>query len=198
MRDIVFVFARAPRLGTVKRRLARDIGASAALAFYRTTLAATLRRLAADRRFRTVLAVTPDRVAAAATGPWTAGLPRVPQGPGDLGQRMWRACQRHRRGRVAIVGSDIPDLRADDVAEAFRRLGRAPCVFGPAVDGGYWLVGFAPRRGAAPFEAVRWSGPHALADTLARLNRPALLLRRLQDVDTGADLRALRTATRRP
>src|SRR6516225_3588732 len=61
MKDTVVVFARAPRLGAVKRRLARDIGDRAALHFHRSTMIRLLRALAADRRFRTVLAVTPDR-----------------------------------------------------------------------------------------------------------------------------------------
>ena len=55
------VFARAPRLGAVKRRLARDIGQRAALRFHVATMTRLLRALRADRRFRTVLAVTPDR-----------------------------------------------------------------------------------------------------------------------------------------
>lgn len=61
MKDTVIVFARAPRLGTVKRRLARDIGDRAALRFYAETLKRLLWLLARDRRFRTVVAVTPDR-----------------------------------------------------------------------------------------------------------------------------------------
>jgi hypothetical protein len=188
VRDIVYVFARAPRLGTVKRRLAAGIGAVAALRFHRTTLAATLRRLARDRRFRTVLAITPDF----SRGPWRCRLPIVAQGSGDLGARMQRAVRRHPRGRVAIVGADIPGLRADDVATAFRRLRAGQACFGPAEDGGYWLVALGPRRPAQPFVRVRWSGPHALADTLAHFRHHSVaLLRMLRDVDTAADLETL-------
>lgn len=188
MTDTVYVFARAPRLGAVKRRLAAGIGACAALRFYRTTLAATLRRLAADRRFRTVLAVTPDD----ARGPWLRGRTVVGQGRGDLAARMQSVMDRHPRGRVAIVGADIPDLRADDVAAAFRRLRGADACFGAAEDGGYWLVALGPRRPARPFARVRWSGPHALGDTLANFRHHAVtFVRTLRDVDTQADLKAL-------
>jgi rSAM/selenodomain-associated transferase 1 len=183
--DTVYVFARAPRLGTVKRRLAAGIGAMAALRFYRATLGATLRRLAADRRFRTAIAVTPDR----AGGPWRRGLPTVPQRGGDLGARMERVARRHRGARVAIVGADIPGLRAADVAAALRRLRAADACFGPAEDGGYWLVALGARRPARPFGSVRWSSPNALADTLANFaGHRVALLRRLRDVDTAADL----------
>ncbi len=107
MRDTVFVFARAPRLGMVKRRLAREIGERAALRFHRATLTRLLRALAGDRRFATVLAVIPDRARVAR-----------PRG-------------------VAVVGCDIPDLGTADVAAAFRALGGAHACFGPATDGGY-------------------------------------------------------------
>lgn len=186
MRDTVVVFARAPRLGTVKRRLARDVGDRAALRFHQANLARLLRALSRDRRFRTVLAPTPDRAAAR----WPVRVPQVRQGHGDLGQRMHRACTRCRR--VAIVGTDIPELGADDVAQAFRALGRAQAAFGPAADGGYWLVALSPRRPAHPFAGVRWSTEHALADTLANFRgRRVTMLRTLRDVDTAADLWAV-------
>jgi len=188
--DTTIIFARAPRLGTVKQRLARGIGALAALRFYRGQLAGLCRSLGRDRRWRTVLAVTPDRARAR----WPVLLPRLPQGRGNLGERMSRALSRHRR--AVLVGCDIPALEPADIAAAFRALGRAQAVFGPAEDGGYWLVGFGPRRPARPFAGVRWSGPHALADTLANCRgRPVALLRRLRDVDTAEDLAALPRTT---
>ena len=188
--DVVILFARAPRLGAVKRRLARGIGAMAALRFYRAQLARTL-HLARDPRWRVELAVTPDHGAAR----WPRGIARVPQGRGDLGARMGRALGRHRR--AVLVGSDIPGLARADIAAAFRALGRAQAVFGPAEDGGYWLVGLGPRRPARLFAEVRWSTEHALADTLANFaGRRVALLRRLRDVDTAADLAAIRRARR--
>jgi rSAM/selenodomain-associated transferase 1 len=195
MKDTVFVFARAPRLGTVKRRLARGIGDRAALRFHARTLARLLRALAADRRFRTVLAVTPD----GARIPRPPGVATVPQGRGDLGARMDRALARHRRGRAAAVGCDIPGLGAADVAAAFRALGPARACFGPAADGGYWLVALGPLRPASPFAGVRWSTGHALADTLANFRRHRVaLLRTLRDVDEAADLQAIDPAFRPP
>ncbi|QYU70514.1 TIGR04282 family arsenosugar biosynthesis glycosyltransferase [Leptolyngbya sp. 15MV] len=185
--DTVIVFARAPRLGAVKRRLARGIGAMAALHFYRGQLAATIRAAARDGRWRAIIAATPDRAR------WPRRLPSLPQGHGGLGERMYRALARHRR--AVVIGSDIPGLARQDIAAAFRALGRADAVFGPAEDGGYWLVGLGPRRPARPFARVRWSTEHALADTLANFpGRRVALLRRLRDVDTAADLKAVRTA----
>jgi uncharacterized protein len=188
-RDTAVVFARVPRLGTVKRRLAAEIGDRAALRFHAGTLTRLLRALAADRRFRTLLAATPDR----ARLRLPPGIHRISQGGGDLGQRMDRVFRRFPRQRVAIIGCDIPDATAADLAAAFRALGHADAAFGPAADGGYWLVALSPRRPARPFAAVRWSTRHALADTLANFNRHRVaLVRTLRDVDTAEDLRRLR------
>ena len=188
--DALILFARVPRLGTVKRRLAREVGDVAALRFHRGQVARLIHRLGHDRRWRFVLAATPDGAR------WRAGVALHPQGRGDLGERMARALGRHRR--AVLIGSDIPGLGPADIASAFRALGRADAVFGPSEDGGYWLVGFGPRRPERPFARVRWSSEHALADTLANFPRHRVaLLRRLRDVDHAADLRELRHCLRR-
>ena len=185
----LIVFARAPMVGTVKRRLAAEIGALAARRFYARTTACVLARLARDTRWRTWLAVTPDRFAGAGRF-WPAGIARLPQGHGDLGRRMARALGRFPGAPAVIVGSDIPALGAGHVAAAFKALGAHEAVLGPATDGGYWLVGL--RDGAALpniFDGVRWSTPDALADTMANLGtRRTALLQRLEDVDDGAGL----------
>lgn len=182
MRDTVVVFARAPRLGTVKRRLARNIGDRAALRFHQSTLTGLLRGLTGCRRLDVALAVTPDRARVRVP----SGVERIGQGRGDLGQRMGRALGRYRR--VALMGCDIPQACADDVRAAFRGLGRADAVFGPAADGGYWLIALGPRRPGDLFGKTCWSTEHALADTLRQFRSHRVgFIRTLSDVDTVAD-----------
>jgi uncharacterized protein len=188
------IFARAPQLGRVKRRLAAGIGPMAATRFYRATLAAEIRRLANDHRWTPWLFVTPDD--ALGHPLWRSAGPRprlCQQGWGDLGQRMTLPFQVLPAGPVVLVGSDIPALRAGHVAHAFRLLGRNDFVFGPARDGGFWLVG-ARRLKAMPralFTGVRWSTAQALADTLAGLpsGYSTGLADTLDDVDDARDLR---------
>jgi rSAM/selenodomain-associated transferase 1 len=180
--------AKRPVMGRVKRRLAREIGAAAALRFYRSSLSHTVRRLAADPRWQTVIALDAVADGARRLSPRRAAL--MPQGDGDLGLRMQRLFARLPPGPVIVIGSDIPSIRPAHIAAAFRLLGSADAVFGPAPDGGYWLVGLkrSPRV-LAPFARVRWSGPHALADTRANLKgRRVALAARLSDVDTADDL----------
>lgn len=197
----VVVFARAPRIGAVKRRLAAGVGDLAAWRFYRDCSALTLRRLGGDPRWQCWLAVTPDAFARAGRF-WPSEVPRLPQGCGDLGRRMARALAVMPPGPVIIVGSDIPDLTADRVAAAFAALAGADAVFGPATDGGFWLAGFRRRPlGFDPFRGVRWSGPHALADTRANLDgrMRVRLVDELEDVDeAGAMARWRRGAIESP
>lgn len=189
------MFVRAPLLGAVKSRLAAGIGAAPARTFYAETTRALLHRVGTDRRWRTVLAVTPDRYSRAGRF-WPGALPRVPQGSGDLGIRMAGAFRRYPAGPTVIVGSDVPGIERSHVAEAFAALGDADAVFGPAEDGGYWLIGLRHGQLARGlFTGVRWSTGHALADTLANLRgRRAVMLERLMDVDDAADLTRWRAA----
>jgi rSAM/selenodomain-associated transferase 1 len=192
------VFLRAPRLGRVKSRLAAGIGDVAALRFYRETGARLLRLVARDRRWRTELWVTPDRDRHARLAVRAA---RRGQGPGDLGRRMARVFAVLPPGPAVIIGSDIPEIRRDHIWAAFRALGRTETVFGPAADGGYWLVGLRrrPRLPRGLFARVRWSSPHALADTLAGLPRGMSVARleTLADIDEPGDYARWREQVRR-
>ena len=190
MRNHLVIFVKTPRLGKIKTRLARDIGAVAAAAFYRRTLDDVLRRLARDPRWQCWLAVTPDRDARDARL-WPAGCSRIPQGTGALGRRMARPMRSLSPGPVVIIGSDIPDITPGHIARAFRALGDHDAAFGPGADGGYWLVGLRRRpRAPDPFTAVRWSTEHALSDTLANLDggTRVAMLEILEDIDDGQAL----------
>jgi glycosyltransferase A (GT-A) superfamily protein (DUF2064 family) len=193
MRRHLVLFVRAPQLGGGKRRLAREIGDVATLRFERLMLALLLRRLARDRRWHLRIAVTPDNARRHARH-WRRGIPAVGQSRGDLGVRMRRALTACSPGPVVLVGADIPALTAYQVAAAFRLLGGCDLVFGPAADGGFWLVGARGRAHlSALSERIRWSGPHALADTLAGLPRRVTVgfAERLEDVDNGEAYRRL-------
>lgn len=181
-----------PRPGRVKTRLARDIGPIAATWWVRHQTARLLRRLR-DPRWDLVLAVAPD-VAGLTSRAWPADLERIPQGPGDLGARMARVMRSRPPGPVCIVGGDIPGITRAHLARAFASLGRHDAVFGPAPDGGYWLIGLKRTRAipAAFLQDVRWSTRHALADSCATLPDSRIgLVDTLRDVDTADDLRAV-------
>lgn len=186
------VMAKQPTAGLVKTRLGREIGVADATRCYRVMLSGLLRRLGGDRRWQTWLAVAPDR--AAVLPIWPAGVTVIGQGGGDLGRRMQRLFERLPPGPVVIVGSDVPGIGREDIARAFAALGGSDAVLGPACDGGYWLVGQRRRpRVARMFDGVRWSGPHALADTLANLDGLRVAqARMLEDVDDAEAYRRWR------
>lgn len=187
-RGRLIVMLKAPVAGRVKTRLARDIGVIEATWWFRHQTARLLRRLR-DPRWEIVLAVAPDGALGARF--WPADLPRVGQGNGDLGTRMTRLLALPHDGPVCLIGGDIPGVRKRHVARAFRLVRGADAVFGPAADGGFWLVGLRHAGGAPAgmFEAVRWSGRHALDDSIATLQGQRVVLAdRLADVDRAGDL----------
>jgi uncharacterized protein len=175
--------------GAAKRRLAAEIGSSEATRFARAAAAALIGRLGRDARWQTILAVSPDRFASSRI--WPPKLETCAQGTGDLGKRMQRLLQANTPGPLVIIGTDIPAISASHIAAAFRLLGSRDAVFGPATDGGYWLVGLRRRpRLLQPFQQVRWSGPHALKDTLGNLSGQMIgFLPTLADVDSAEDYR---------
>ena len=196
MKPVLIIMVKEPRPGRVKTRLGRDIGNIAATWWFRHQSARLIRRLR-DPRWRIVLATAPDR--AVSSRIWPSDIARQPQGQGDLGQRMksmlrqaGAAPGQTNQGRICLIGADIPGITRAHIARAFAVLGSHDAVFGPAPDGGYWLVGVKhpARLPQSLFQNVRWSSEHALADTLRGLPGYRIALTdQLRDVDTGADLK---------
>jgi glycosyltransferase A (GT-A) superfamily protein (DUF2064 family) len=188
---VLVIMAKEPVMGRVKSRLAADIGPVSATAFQRANLAASALRLALDSRWQTVLAVAPD---SASTSPLLPPLPRLPQGPGDLGQRMGRVFAGLPDRDVLIIGADIARVQPRHIARSLSLLRRQGAVLAPSGDGGYWLVGLrAGLRSAGLFNGVRWSTKHALADTAkafeVALSRKTALGPEHFDVDRGEDFK---------
>ncbi|WP_323797832.1 TIGR04282 family arsenosugar biosynthesis glycosyltransferase [Nisaea sp.] len=189
VRKTLIIFAKTPRRGLVKSRLARDIGGGAATRWYRLNLALTLRRLGLTKRWDCRIVAAPHHAAA---WPWPKPWRFSHQTRGDLGQRMLKALRSAGKSHTVLIGSDIPGIEAHHITAAFRALGQNEAVFGPSADGGYWLVGFSPRYRGNPFTDVRWSTEWALEDTLAGLRSGTKVdfVAEMQDVDEGPDLAA--------
>lgn len=188
----LIVFARAPVEGRVKTRLARDIGQAAAVAFYAQSLESVLALSRCDSwQCEVQVADQPD-----AEHPAFQNVNAHVQHGSTLGQRMHHALAAMPSHDRVLIGSDIPGIRSRHIDSAFAALQRADYVFGPATDGGFWLVGC--RRGVQPSSSVmanvRWSSEHALKDTLASLPAEASVteIDTLTDVDDAASYHATR------
>lgn len=199
-RERLILFTRYPVAGKAKTRLIPAIGAEAAadtqrelteLTLHRATSVAIVRGVAVEVRY--------DGGDAKLMHDWLGPMPRyTPQGEGDLGQRLARAAQEafgEAAESVVIIGADCPRLDEGILQNAFAALRENDVVFGPAQDGGYYLVGL---RKTMPvlFRGIAWSTSRVLAESLniARSNgcEPALLAP-LPDVDEPADLADWRT-----
>lgn len=189
----LIIMAKVPVAGNVKTRLARQAGIAEALRFYRATSQAVIGRLGHQPFWETVIAVSPDQGIAGRM--WPRTIKRVAQGGGDLGARMQRPMRGLGPGPVCVLGTDVPGISVALVRRAFRQLGSREIVFGPAADGGFWLVGQRRRRRLIePYANVHWSHPETLADVLGNIerdnSRPARVgfTGQLHDVDDAADL----------
>ncbi len=189
--------ARWPAPGRCKRRLAQELGAARAAQIQARL---TVHTLAAARDARQgyglelVLAVEGLGGLAASRWGQALGADRtVLQGRGALGLRMQRQFQRAARdgaSKVVLIGSDLPELEASDLSAAFTSLGHCQGVLGPALDGGYWLIGLR-RPEPELLAGIAWGGAQVLEQTLAAMARRGLepeLLTRRGDLDWARDL----------
>lgn len=191
------IMLKEPRPGRVKTRLAKDMGGIRATWWFRHQVSRLIARLSKARKYQMILAVSPDH-AALHSRFWPSHLLRWPQGRGDLGERMRRIILNASHGPILIIGADIPGIEKRHIAAAIRALGENDVVFGPAPDGGYWLIGFrqAGRSSLSSkaLRGVRWSSAYALEDSIKSLGlkKKVAFIDTLQDVDTIKDLTSKR------
>ena len=205
-------FPDPPALSQVKTRLAATVGKDAACYFYRECAESVL--LAAARVPRCQLFVFyADAADAAGIDTWLADLfsqtcntsPTPPtlhivmcqEQSEDLGNRMvgaLRTMSAAGHSRCLVVGSDIPGLTTGVMEQALSLLRIHDVVLGPAVDGGFYMVGTRAEVREGLFFGVTWSTDSVLTDTLKATSDAGLSatidLAVLQDVDTVDDLRA--------
>ncbi|MEO6409534.1 MAG: TIGR04282 family arsenosugar biosynthesis glycosyltransferase [Burkholderiaceae bacterium] len=189
----VIVFAKAPFPGFAKTRLAPALGGDGAARLAQQLLARAVLAAAGAGVGPVELCCAPDSLhpsfAALAE---RYGIELTLQGDGDLGARMNRAFERvlARAPMALLIGTDAPALDAVYLEEAAAALHETDAVVGPALDGGYALIGL---KRAAPglFDAMPWSTPDVLDETRRRLRQLSLHhteLAPLADIDEPADL----------
>ena len=207
-RDILLVFARAPERGRVKTRLAKDLGPDKALDLYRGFVSQTLttaKEWAGNRKTggagREIwVCYTPAEKESAMKAWLGRDFTFWAQADGDIGDRMasaMAAAFESARGffgtKVILVGSDIPDMTASHLEAACEALDHTDLVWGPSLDGGYWLVGASgPDNLRGIFSEIPWSTDRVLSKTLEKCRtaeRTWTVLPPLQDVDTVSDLK---------
>jgi uncharacterized protein len=201
------MMAKRPVPGRVKTRLATSIGPEAAAEIAKVMIGSLMLRLArcGDRR---LLATSPDEEIQDMRSEIPCQSARLwnwqGQGSGDLGHRMKRLFQSEMEiepsSRVVMVGSDLPSITPQDITDAFEQLGprsdprSKDVVLGPAIDGGYWLIGLAgPWRPdyEALFVDMTWSIDTVFEETIYRASDHGLRVGTLdtrEDIDTAPAL----------
>ncbi len=198
MRRHLILILKYPRPGAVKTRLVPALGDHRACELHRALVAHTLGEVGIFRSRGAGPLTVEARVAGApdpaAARDWLGAGPVIrEQGDGDLGARMERAVAAaftEGAEAVVVIGGDCPQLAADHLAQAFAALARTDAVLGPAVDGGYYLIGMR-RPFPELFQGIAWGGAEVRAQTLAAaraLRIEIASLATLSDVDVPGDL----------
>ena len=180
MKNVLIIFARVPKLGQVKTRLADKIGKKKALKVYKYLLNRTINiKVLSNIEVKTY---------------WTDKETdsNYYQIGNDLGERMYNALtdESKKGNKVCLVGTDTPELTSLIIEQAYQELDTQDVVFGPSIDGGYYLVGFKNKPLSALFLNKVWSHKKVLNDALATcdsLNLKVGLLPPLLDIDTIED-----------
>jgi rSAM/selenodomain-associated transferase 2/rSAM/selenodomain-associated transferase 1 len=194
--DCLIIFTRYPTIGQVKTRLIPAVGAEGAAQLHRHMTEQTLTQVQALQKHwpLTVEIHFAGNQSYQAMATWLGtDWQYRPQTAGDLGERMSSAFTDARQAgmeRVVIIGTDCPGLNAEFIQDAFAQLLTHDLVLGPAIDGGYYLIGL---RSLHPelFAGISWSTDRVLTQTIEigqRLNLSLALLPFLADIDRPADL----------
>ena len=189
MSNCLLIFTRNPELGKVKSRLAKGVGKENALTIYRKLLQHTrevVTQVDCDRWVGYSVSIRDNDMWA------TRDFKKFKQEGDDLGDRMkhaFKAAFAAGHKKVIIVGSDLYDLRARHIEEAFAALDTQETVIGPAKDGGYYLLGM---KSLIPevFSNKEWGTETVYEATLSNLNKEKLhTLEELNDIDFAEDLK---------
>ncbi len=193
-KNCVLLFVRAPEKGKVKTRLARVLGDESALEYYKDFVEKELEMLRRGN-FDTVVCYCPSE-SKAAVEKWL-GKERelIPQSGRDLGERMSGAfASAFFMGyeKALLIGSDLPDLPIAIIGEAFEKLECANAVIGPALDGGYYLIGFCDGSySKSVFSNIPWGESQVFEKTIRRFREESLrhhILPAWRDIDDYDDL----------
>jgi hypothetical protein len=195
----LLLFTRYPEKGHTKTRLIPDLGADgAALLQKRLTERVVMQANLLTERSGIETIVHYAGGNGKKMTSWLGPMNCIEQTSGDLGQRMRTAFEDSFAGgteTAVLIGSDIPEITADLLQQAFTSLTTNEVVIGPTRDGGYYLIGLVARQ--APqllpliFEKMIWSTGDVLANTIRRLEQAgydAATLPSLRDIDLPEDL----------
>jgi rSAM/selenodomain-associated transferase 1 len=188
------VFLRKPEKGKVKTRLAATIGDDAALAIYQELISLTLGQVA----HLDIPAYLFYEGGIPEVETHLTGFTYLPQSSGDLGRKMAEAMGflLNRHEKAVIIGSDCPYLSAPILLDSFSALAETDIVIGPAIDGGYYLIG-CKKMHPGLFEGIHWSTANVLEQTKAKIteeNLTCTYLQPLEDIDTEEEWKKFRTA----
>ena len=180
----LIIFVRRPEISVGKTRLKKRIGRILGSNFYYYNLIQTIKRLNSDKRIKITICTTPD----SSIKNWPKNifhaLPRIAQGSGDIGTKMWKILSDNSRKKI-IIGSDIPNITSKLIIKAWKKLYTSQIVLGPSEDGGFWLIGLSHNhRIKNLFYKIDWNKNDTLEQVEYNINSSV----KISYIDTLVDI----------
>lgn len=187
-KNLLIIFVKNIRLGKVKTRLAKTIGNEGAFEVYKHLVKITEKvseKISVDKHIYFSDTIIEEK--------WPKSKKFIQKGV-DLGQKMQNSIKKGFEDgyeKIILIGSDLPDISPQIIYQGFDKLNKKSIVFGPAEDGGYYLIGLTQQHNII-FKNKPWSQSNLLTTTLDELTFNKIsfsLLKSLNDIDTVEDLK---------
>ena len=196
LKDVLIIFVKYPKPGSVKTRLAKQIGKEKAALLYHFLVKTVLARTK-SRGYSRIIFYSPE-IPKKRFKEWLGGdFIFYPQKGSNLGKRLLGAFKfifKHDAKRIVCIGTDSPLINSRIIDQAFRILRNKQCVLGPADDGGYYLIGLSSLNEGI-FKGISWGAKKVFRQTLEKIKSRKIeygILDKSFDIDTYEDIAILR------
>ena len=180
----ICLMTKSPIHGLIKKRLSKEIGNCNSKRFTLLNIENIKKTLISKKKFKLYFYITPPKKFRSFSYNYNKNI--FLQKGSNLGEKMWYVKSLIKENFV-LIGSDIPNIKFQDLAKAFQILKTVDIVLGPTYDLGFWLIGFSNKKSIKyPFKNIRWSTKYTLSDltdNISKNGNSVNFCKKLRDID---------------
>ena len=180
----ICLMTKTPIHGLIKKRLSKEIGNCNSKRFTLLNIENIKKILISKKKFKLYFYTTPCKKFRSFSYSYNKNI--FLQKGSNLGEKIWYVKSLIKENFV-LIGSDIPNIKFQDLAKAFQILKTVDIVLGPTYDQGFWLIGFSNKKPIMyPFKNIRWSTKYTLSDltnNISKNGNSVNFCKKLRDID---------------
>ena len=180
----ICLMTKTPIHGLIKKRLSKEIGNCNSKRFTLLNIENIKKNLISKKKFKLYFYTTPSKKFRSFSYSYNKNI--FLQRGSNLGEKIWYVKSLIKENFV-LIGSDIPNIKFQDLAKAFQILKTVDIVLGPTYDKGFWLIGFSNKKSIKyPFKNIRWSTKYTLSDltnNISKNGNSVNFCKKLRDID---------------